>query len=95
MVKFDRNASLIEEIGPAIDRAFIEAVKSLSLSPEIVRKHADYPLVYTPIHGTGVRIVPRALEVWLYTSGTRTRARPRIAIFPRFILLNPEEPVTS
>lgn len=93
MVKFDRNASLIEEIGPAIDRAFIEAVKSLSLSPEIVRKHADYPLVYTPIHGTGVRIVPRALEAFGFTQVVHVPEQDHVSgDFPTVHSPNPEEP---
>lgn len=67
-VNFEGEKTLIEEIGPAIDRSFIDAVKSLSLAPELIAKYADYPLVYTPIHGTGMRIVPRALEAFGFTN---------------------------
>lgn len=61
-VKFDGNKELIHSIGKEIDDAYLEKVSELSLSPNIISKHRDMKIVYTPIHGTGVSIVPQALE---------------------------------
>jgi len=61
-VKFTGNSHLIELIGEDVDRAYLDKLKSLSLSPELITKHKDLSIVYTPLHGTGITLVPRALK---------------------------------
>ena len=61
-VKFTGNSHLIELIGEDVDRAYLDKLKSLSLSPELIIKHKDLSIVYTPLHGTGITLVPRALK---------------------------------
>lgn len=61
-VKFDGNAQLIEMIGENVDKVYLEKLKSLSLSPELIKKHKDLSIVYTALHGTGITLVPRALK---------------------------------
>lgn len=61
-VKFEGNPDLIQIVGPEVDKAFLGAVKGLSLSPDIIRRHADLKIVYTPIHGTGVKLIPESLR---------------------------------
>jgi len=61
-VNFKGNRTLQSSIGAEIDKKYVAAVKSLSLSPEIIRKHQDIKIVYTPIHGTGVKLIPMALK---------------------------------
>lgn len=61
-IKFDGGSGKIEIIGEEIDKIYIEKLAGLSLSPEIIKKHADLKIVYTPIHGTGVKLVPKTLE---------------------------------
>lgn len=61
-VKFDGNANKIELIGSEIDEIYTDKIKGLSLSPEIVQKYNDLKIVYTPIHGTGVKLAPMALR---------------------------------
>lgn len=51
-----------EGIGAEVDKAFLDSVLSLMLSPEAVAAHPDIKIVYTPLHGTGVRLVPMALQ---------------------------------
>lgn len=63
-VKFTRNENLIELIGSDIDKEYIARIKSLSLSPEIIEKQKDLKIVYTPIHGTGVKLVPESLKAF-------------------------------
>ncbi|HOL29032.1 MAG TPA: phospho-sugar mutase, partial [Paludibacteraceae bacterium] len=60
-IKFEGNPELIEIIGEKIDKAFIDAIKTLSLSPEAIRRHSNLKIVYTPLHGTGITLIPRAL----------------------------------
>lgn len=62
MVKFTGENLDIHLKGQEIDDAYLRAVMSLTLSPEIVKKHNHFKIVYTPIHGTGVKIVPRILK---------------------------------
>lgn len=61
-IKFEGNKDLIEIVGDKVDAAFLDAIKSLSLSPDIIKKYHDLKIVYTPIHGTGVKIVPDSLR---------------------------------
>ncbi|MFT4094577.1 MAG: phospho-sugar mutase [Niabella sp.] len=49
-------------IGKEIDEQYIEMVKGLSVYPEVIKKHSDLKIVYTPIHGTGITLVPQVLD---------------------------------
>lgn len=61
-VNFNGNQQLIEIIGENVDKVYLEKLKSLSLSPELIKKHKDLSIVYTALHGTGITLVPRALK---------------------------------
>ena len=61
-VKFEGNPQLIEMIGENIDKVYLEKLKSLSLSPDLIKKHKNLSIVYTALHGTGITLVPRALK---------------------------------
>ncbi len=61
-VKWNGNKKEIVYLGEAIDNSYINALKTVSLSPEIIARQKDLKIVYTPIHGTGVKLVPMALE---------------------------------
>ena len=63
-VKFERGERCgeVELMGKAMDDAYISDILSLTLSPEARAKHKDMKIVYTPLHGAGVRIVPEALK---------------------------------
>ena len=64
MVKFTpgEGAGKIEIMGSEVDNAYLDDILSLMLSPEARAKHSDIKIVYTPLHGTGVRLVPMALD---------------------------------
>lgn len=66
-VNFSGNKSLQVSIGEELDANYLRALKTLSLSPEIIQKHHDLKIVYTPIHGTGVKLVPMALKAFGFT----------------------------
>ena len=57
-----KNPENIHILGEEFDKVYLEAIKKLSLSPESVAKHNDMKIVYTPLHGAGVRLVPQSLR---------------------------------
>ena len=67
-IKFEGNPDLIEIIGKDVDDAFLAAIKELSLSPEAIKNHSDLKIVYTPIHGTGVDLIPASLKNYGFTN---------------------------
>ena len=67
-IKFQGDPSKIEIIGEEIDNAFLTAIKGLSLDPEVIKRHADLKIVYTPIHGTGVKMIPDSLRNYGFTN---------------------------
>lgn len=67
-IKFQGNKDLIEIIGDKMDNDFLTAIKGLSLSPDAIKRHADLKIVYTPIHGTGVKMVPASLKNYGFTN---------------------------
>ena len=67
-IKFEGNPDLIEIIGKDVDDAFLAAIKELSLSSEAIKNHSDLKIVYTPIHGTGVDLIPASLKNYGFTN---------------------------
>ncbi len=67
-IKFEGNPALIQILDKSIDDAFLAAIKTLSLDPEVIKRHADLKIVYTPIHGTGVKLVPESLRNYGFTN---------------------------
>ena len=67
-IKMQGDPSKIEIIGKEIDDKFLAAIKGLSLSPETNAKHGDMKIVYTPIHGTGVNLIPASLRNFGFTN---------------------------
>uniref|UniRef100_A0AB33J6W1 Phospho-sugar mutase n=1 Tax=Prevotella sp. GTC17259 TaxID=3236795 RepID=A0AB33J6W1_9BACT len=63
-VKFTGNKELIEIIGEEVDKAYLEKVHTLSIDPEVIKKQHDLKIVYTPLHGTGMTMIPRSLKLW-------------------------------
>lgn len=92
-IQFEGNNDLIEIIGKDMDRAFIEEVKKLVLSPEVISRHHDLKIVYTPIHGASIRLVPDALAAVGFTNVIRVPEQDVISgDFPTVVSPNPEEP---
>ena len=91
-IKFDRDDSQVETIGPDIDEQYLEALKGLSLSPEAIKNQHDLKIVYTPIHGSSIKLVPPALEKLGFTNVhvVASQAEPD-GDFPTVVYPNPEE----
>ena len=67
-IKFQGDKSKIEIIGEEMDNAFLADIKTLSLDPEVIKRHHDLKIVYTPIHGTGVKMIPDSLRNYGFTN---------------------------
>lgn len=67
-IKFKGDKSKIQIIGEDIDKVFLAKIKELQLSPDSVERHKDLKIVYTPIHGTGVKLVPESLANYGFTN---------------------------
>ena len=63
-VKFEGNKSLIQIIGEDVDKVYLEQVKTISIDPQVIKNQHDLKIVYTPLHGAGRVMIPRALASW-------------------------------
>ena len=63
-VKTGGDAKYITIIGEDVDKAYIEAVKTLSLDPAVIERQKDLSIVYTPLHGAGMNMIPRSIKAW-------------------------------
>src|SRR5690606_12830314 len=86
------NAENIKIIGKEVDEAYLEMAAGLSVYPEIIRKQHNLKIVYTPIHGTGITMVPKLLQKLGFTNVTivEEQATPD-GNFPTVEYPNPEE----
>jgi len=92
-IKFDGSDDLIEILGEEMDNKFLAEVKKVSISPELVKKHKDIKIIYTPIHGTGVVLIPAALRAFGFTNIINIPEQDVVSgEFPTVISPNPEEP---
>ncbi len=92
-IKFAGDKSKIQIIGDDIDSAFLAAIKELSLDPEVISRHADLKIVYTPIHGTGVKLIPDSLRNYGFTNIIHVPEQDvPSGDFPTVVSPNPEVP---
>lgn len=93
-VKFNGNLMNINIIGEEIDEAYLSTVRSYSLAPDTNLKHKEMKIVYTPLHGTGITLVPKSLKNFGFENVHIVEAQ---AIpdgnFPTVLSPNPEEKV--
>ena len=92
-IKFQGDKSKIEIIDENIDKVYLDKIKTLSLSPEAIQKHHDMKIVYTPIHGTGMKLIPRSLRNFGFTNIIGVPEQEvESGDFPTVASPNPEEP---
>jgi phosphoglucomutase len=92
-IKFEGNPALIKTLGTETDELFINEVKKISLNPDIIKKQHDLKIVFSPIHGTTVKIVPQALHQFGFTNVINVPEQDVVSgNFPTVISPNPEEP---
>ncbi len=91
-VKWSGGESRITIIGKELDEQYMEMVKGLSVYPEVIAKHKDLKIVYTPIHGTGITLLPQVLKSFGFDNVhiVKEQAVPD-GNFPTVAYPNPEE----
>jgi len=91
-VKWGGGESNIQMIGKELDEAYIAMVRNLSVYPEVIERQHNLRIVYTPIHGTGIKLVPEVLQRFGFTNVhvVDEQATPD-GNFPTVIYPNPEE----
>lgn len=91
-IRFNGSDELIEIMGAEMDEKFLEKVKTVSISPDVVERHKNMKIVYTPIHGTGVKLIPAALRKFGFTNIINVPEQDVVSgDFPTVISPNPEE----
>ena len=93
-VKWSGGEANITIVGPGLDKSFIEMVKELSVYPDVIARQKDLKIVYTPIHGTGIKLVPQVLQRFGFTNVhiVQEQAEPNgNGNFPTVVYPNPEE----
>lgn len=94
-VRFEGGEANVTLIGSEVDREYINMVKSLSVYPDVIERQHDLKIVYTPIHGTGIKLVPEVLRQFGFDNVTivEEQATPD-GNFPTVAYPNPEESET-
>jgi len=91
-INFERDETLVEKIGAEMDQSYIERVASESIYPEVIESQKDLNIVFSPIHGTAVDIVPRALKEVGFTNVNLVEEQCTVdGDFPTVVYPNPEE----
>ena len=92
-IKFNGKKDKIRIIGKETDELFLNEVHKMSLNPEIIKKFSNIPIVYTPIHGTGITLVPLALKMFGFRNIISVPEQDITdGNFPTVKSPNPEEP---
>lgn len=91
-IKFGGNDDLLEIVNDDFDEIYTDMLKSLSVSPEAIQRQKDLKIVYTPIHGTGVKLVPDVLKKFGFENVNLVEEQlVSDGNFPTVVYPNPEE----
>lgn len=91
-VNFNRVDDLITTIGADVDQLYLDGITALSISPDAIKRQHDLKIVYSPIHGTGITLVPKALAQFGFTNVNLVEAQSTPdGNFPTVVYPNPEE----
>lgn len=87
----DLSNPLIQIVGKDIDDVYLEQIKTISIDPEVIKRQKDMKIVYTPIHGTGMMLIPRSLQMWGFENiHTVPEQMIKDGNFPTVVSPNPE-----
>ena len=90
-VKFDGHKNLIEIIGEEIDKVYLEQIKTICIDPEVIERQKDLKIVYTPLHGTGMTMIPQSLKFWGFENVHCVKEQmEKSGDFPTVVSPNPE-----
>ena len=91
-IKFEGNDALLHMLDESIDAAYLKTIQANCRKPEVIQRQKDLKIVFSPIHGTGITLVPKALESLGFEAVTvvEEQAIPN-GNFPTVVYPNPEE----
>lgn len=90
-IKFTGNDNIIQIIGEYIDAEYLNQIHTLSIDPEVISRQKDLKIVYTPIHGTGMNLIPRSLKLWGFENvNCVSEQMVKDGNFPTVVSPNPE-----
>ena len=90
-IKFTGNDNIIQIIGEEIDAEYLNQIHTLSIDPEVISRQKDLKIVYTPIHGTGMNLIPRSLKLWGFENvNCVSEQMVKDGNFPTVVSPNPE-----
>lgn len=90
-IKFTGNDNIIQIIGEDIDAEYLNQIHTLSIDPEVISRQKDLKIVYTPIHGTGMNLIPRSLKLWGFENvNCVSKQMVKDGNFPTVVSPNPE-----
>ncbi|MFM7020073.1 MAG: phospho-sugar mutase, partial [Aquirufa sp.] len=91
-IKFEGNDALLHLLDESIDAAYLKTIQANCRKPEVIQRQKDLKIVFSPIHGTGITLVPKALESLGFEAVTvvEEQAIPN-GNFPTVVYPNPEE----
>ena len=91
-ILWDGDEERIRIIGREVDDVYLARIQALTLNPEAIQRQHDLKIVYTPLHGTGITMVPKALEMYGFTNVTVLESQKTPdGNFPTVASPNPEE----
>ncbi len=92
-VKFNGNKDLIQIIGEDVDKVYLDLIHGISIDPEVIKRQKDLKIVYTPLHGTGMVLIPRSLKLWGFENIHCVKEQMvKSGDFPTVVSPNPEYP---
>ncbi|MCM1107837.1 MAG: phospho-sugar mutase [Clostridium sp.] len=87
----DASNPLIQLIGEDVDQVYLDRIKEISIDPAVIQRQKDMKIVYTPIHGTGMMLIPRSLKMWGFENvHTVPEQMVKDGNFPTVVSPNPE-----
>ena len=90
-VKFTGNKQLINIIGKEIDEIYLNRIKEICIDPEVINRQKDLKIVYTPLHGTGMMLIPQSLKLWGFENVLCVKEQMvKSGDFPTVVSPNPE-----
>ena len=90
-VKFKGNKELIQIIGEDIDKVYLDLIQGISIDPEVIKRQKNLKIVYTPLHGTGMTMIPRCLKQWGFENVHCVKEQMvKSGDFPTVVSPNPE-----
>lgn len=90
-IKFTGNDNIIQTIGEDIDAEYLNQIHTLSIDPEVISRQKDLKIVYTPIHGTGMNLIPHSLKLWGFENvNCVSEQMVKDGNFPTVVSPNPE-----